>query len=146
MLIWIGRLKDWRRDFVARRYDLRRWPKSVYSSGSEPDYRFSFANERTFLAWVRTALALLAGGVALDAVSLSISDHMRHFLAIALIVLGVTCACLAWIRWARAERAMRLSDPLPGFGQVALVLSLSGAVVLLLALLVAVTALAMPRV
>jgi hypothetical protein len=30
----------------------------------EPDYRFTFANERTFLAWIRTALALIAGGVA----------------------------------------------------------------------------------
>ena len=38
----------------------------------EPDYRFSFANERTFLAWARTALALLAGGVALDVISLSV--------------------------------------------------------------------------
>ena len=34
--------------------------------GQEPDYRFSLANERTFLAWIRTALALLAGGVLLD--------------------------------------------------------------------------------
>ena len=33
--------------------------------GQDPDYRFSFANERTFLAWVRTALALLAGSVAI---------------------------------------------------------------------------------
>jgi putative membrane protein len=34
------------------------------SSSSDPDYRFSLANERTFLAWIRTALALVAGGVA----------------------------------------------------------------------------------
>jgi putative membrane protein len=33
--------------------------------GTEPDYRFTLANERTFLAWIRTALALLAGGVLL---------------------------------------------------------------------------------
>lgn len=32
--------------------------------GTEPDYRFTLANERTFLAWIRTALALIAGGVA----------------------------------------------------------------------------------
>ena len=30
------------------------------------DYRFILANERTFLAWMRTALGLVAGGVALD--------------------------------------------------------------------------------
>jgi len=30
----------------------------------EPDYRFTLANERTFLAWQRTALGLLAAAVA----------------------------------------------------------------------------------
>ncbi len=34
--------------------------------GEAPDYRFSLANERTFLAWVRTALGFLAAGVGLD--------------------------------------------------------------------------------
>ena len=41
--------------------------------GKEPDYRFSLANERTFLAWIRTALALLAGGVLLDQFSTKLS-------------------------------------------------------------------------
>ena len=45
----------------------RRRPGWVYGRGHEPDVRFSLANERTFLAWIRTALALLAAGVALDA-------------------------------------------------------------------------------
>ncbi|WP_283215114.1 DUF202 domain-containing protein [Pseudofrankia sp. DC12] len=36
----------------------------VHTVGTDPDYRFSLANERTFLAWIRTALALLAGGIA----------------------------------------------------------------------------------
>ena len=47
-----------------------RWPGFVYAGGEEPDYRFSFANERTFLAWIRTGLALLAAGVAVDAFDL----------------------------------------------------------------------------
>lgn len=34
--------------------------------GEAPDYRFSLANERTFLAWIRTSLGFLAGGVGLD--------------------------------------------------------------------------------
>ena len=47
----------------------RRWPRQVYAVGTEPDPRFSFANERTFLAWIRTALGFLAAGVAIAAVA-----------------------------------------------------------------------------
>src|SRR6185312_1745313 len=36
--------------------------------GEEPDYRFSLANERTFLAWIRTALALMAAAVGVTVV------------------------------------------------------------------------------
>jgi uncharacterized membrane protein YidH (DUF202 family) len=32
--------------------------------GQHPDYRFTLANERIFLAWIRTSLALVAGGIA----------------------------------------------------------------------------------
>ena len=93
-----------------------RWPASVYSEGVEPDYRFSFANERTFLAWIRTSLALLAAGVAIDAVDLSMGEELQHVLAILLCVVGACSAVVAWIRWALAETAMRRSGPLPGFG------------------------------
>jgi len=98
----------------------RRWPRWVYEAGSEPDARFSFANERTFLAWVRTALALLAAGVALDAVPLPIPATLQRLLAAAFVLLGLTCAVASWVRWARAERAMRRGEPLPsvGFGAV----------------------------
>ena len=47
----------------------RRWPRQVYAVGTEPDPRFTFANERTFLAWIRTALGFLAAGVAIAAVA-----------------------------------------------------------------------------
>lgn len=85
----------------------------MYGSGTEPDPRFSFANERTFLAWVRTALALLAAGVALDAIALSIPAWLQQGLAAVFIVLGLLCAVVSWLRWARAERAMRRGEPLP---------------------------------
>jgi uncharacterized membrane protein YidH (DUF202 family) len=39
----------------AERGAPRRWGGSL-DEGDEPDPRFSFANERTFLAWNRTAL------------------------------------------------------------------------------------------
>ena len=90
-----------------------RWPSWVYGVGSEPDLRFSLANERTFLAWIRTALALLAGGVALDAVELPGSDVLQQVLAVGVVVLGLGCAVMSWVRWASTERAMRLRLPLP---------------------------------
>jgi putative membrane protein len=88
----------------------------VYGEGDEPDYRFSFANERTFLAWIRTALALLAAAVAIDVVDLDVSDDVRRLLAGVLVLLGLTAAVVAWVRWAMAERAVRRSAALPSFG------------------------------
>ena len=93
----------------------RRRPAWVYDEGVEPDYRFSFANERTFLAWIRTALALVASGVAVDVIGLSGADGRGRLLAVLLIALGTGACVLSTVRWARAERAMRLSQPLPGF-------------------------------
>ncbi|HEY1134078.1 MAG TPA: DUF202 domain-containing protein [Nocardioides sp.] len=91
-----------------------RWPGWVYGVGEEPDPRFSLANERTFLAWIRTSLAFVAGGVAVDAVDLGLDDGVRTPLAILLVVLGIVCAVASWARWARTERALRRSAPLPG--------------------------------
>ena len=90
-----------------------RWPARVYGVGSEPDFRFSLANERTFLAWVRTSLALLAGGVALDAVELDGPKGLQTAVAVVLVVLGLLGAGAAWVRWAATERAMRTRRPLP---------------------------------
>ncbi|CAN5323365.1 hypothetical protein BH18ACT9_BH18ACT9_02400 [soil metagenome] len=90
-----------------------RWPAWVYGSGAEPDYRFSLANERTFLAWIRTALALVASGVALDAFPVSATEGLQAGLSATLVLLGMLCALASWVRWARAERAMRTSRPLP---------------------------------
>jgi putative membrane protein len=54
-----------------------RFPRWVCGEGSEPDPRFTLANERTFLAWIRTALALPAGGVALEALTVSLLPGLR---------------------------------------------------------------------
>ncbi len=90
-----------------------RWPRWVYDHGTEPDPRFSFANERTFLAWLRTSLALVAGAVALDAFEVPTDGSLRLALVVLLLVLGMLCAVSSFVRWARAERAMRLGEPLP---------------------------------
>lgn len=110
-----------------------RFPRWVYAAGSEPDARFSLANERTFLAWARTGLALLAGGVALEALALPIEAGLRLAASVLLIVLGGLAPALAWWGWARAERAMRRADPLPPpVGFVLLVAGVAAAAVLVL--------------
>lgn len=95
---------------------MERWPASVYGQGEEPDPRFSLANERTFLAWIRTALALLAGGVAVRALELPFGETEERVLAAALVVLAVLASTAAYARWARVERAMRRREVLPGAG------------------------------
>jgi putative membrane protein len=91
----------------------RRFPDTVYRHGAEPDARFTLANERTFLAWVRTALALIAGGVALEALGLGLHPGLRFVTALLLILAGTVTALHAWIGWIRSERALRLNTPLP---------------------------------
>ncbi len=95
---------------------IRQWfdPQEMRQVGETPDYRFSLANERTFLAWIRTGLALVAGGLAaaqfLPPLPLT---HLREAIAIALLLLGGVVAVRAVDHWARAERAMRLKRDLP---------------------------------
>ena len=103
--------------------ERRRRPGWVYDEGDEPDSRFSLANERTFLAWIRTALAVLAAGVALDALDLSLSRGLQEGLADALVLLSAVCAATAWLRWAQVERAMRRRHPLPSLGPSAAVVA-----------------------
>ncbi|MGY1815848.1 YidH family protein [Blastococcus sp. SYSU D00820] len=92
----------------------RRFPRSVYDVGEEPDPRFSLANERTFLAWIRTGLALSAAGVALEALDLDVRPGLRLAAAVVLVVLGAAVPVLAWGRWGSTERALRLGRRLPG--------------------------------
>ncbi|GAA4407352.1 DUF202 domain-containing protein [Fodinibacter luteus] len=90
-----------------------RWPGSVYDHGSDPDPRFSLANERTFLAWIRTGLALVAGAAAVDALPLPLPDAVQRALAAGLALAALLTALAAWRGWARTERAMREGAPLP---------------------------------
>jgi putative membrane protein len=110
-----------------------RQPRWVYDEGDEPDPRFTLANERTFLAWVRTSLAMLAGGVALHALTISGPHGLRTILAVGLIALGAVVGVASFVRWARVERAMRRHEPLPSFG---LGLVMTAALVVVAAILV----------
>ena len=82
--------------------------------GQEPDYRFTLANERTFLAWIRTALAVLAGGVLLDQFAARIRPgEVLGAVAAGLAVLAAVLAGCAYWRWKGNEIAMRHAAPLP---------------------------------
>jgi putative membrane protein len=100
---------------VSLRQDLRLWwsPARIADEGDTPDYRFSLANERTFLAWLRTALALIAGGFAVDQFLPGLPDGWRIALALGLLASGVLCALRAVHHWVRCERAMRRGEDLP---------------------------------
>ncbi|TCB95612.1 DUF202 domain-containing protein [Micromonospora zingiberis] len=119
---------------------IRNWfdPQELRSVGATPDYRFSLANERTFLAWLRTGLALVAGGLAaaqfLPTMSLR---HLREAISVALLLLGGAVAVRAIDHWARVERAIRLGEELPAsrFPAVLAVVVGLGALLLVVAVL-----------
>jgi putative membrane protein len=90
--------------------NLERWQQK----GQEPDYRFSLANERTFLAWIRTALAILASGVALDQLVLhSAGSRLLTYVALGLVGIATMLSALAYFRWRANQIAMRNMNPLP---------------------------------
>ncbi|MDX2376525.1 DUF202 domain-containing protein [Microbacterium sp. LRZ72] len=100
-------------DEEVRRVD-KRFPKRVFRQGADPDPRFSLANERTFLAWIRTSLALVAAGVALEALDVPIDPRFRVAAAAVFVALGLLAAVQSWVGWVRTEAAMRAGRSLPG--------------------------------
>lgn len=89
-------------------------PDRLRRIGQTPDYRFSLANERTFLAWVRTALALVAGGLAVAQFLPELRvTYLREVMAIVLLLGGAAVALRALNHWLRCERAIRLGQDLP---------------------------------
>ena len=73
----------------------------------EPDYRFTLANERTFLAWIRTCLALLAAGVALDQFAPDLGSRgFRDLTGIALALLAGGTALGGLWRWVSTQKAI----------------------------------------
>ena len=115
---------------------IRDWfdPKYLREVGTRPDYRYTLANERTFLAWLRTALALVAGGLAAAQFLPELRPaYLRELIAIVLLALGGLVAIRAVDYWARVQKSMRRDEELPqsrfpavmalavGFGALALI-------------------------
>lgn len=100
------------------------------------DYRFILANERTFLAWMRTALGLVAGGVALDQfVAIDDRSWLVGAIAVATVLLGAAVAIIGIFRWHNADAAMHEGVAIPrsnvllitgvGFALLAVIISLA---------------------
>jgi len=112
-------------------------PKSL-RDGEEPDPRFTLANERTFLAWIRTSLGLMAGAVAMEAFAGDeIPEIIRTPLACVLLVMAALLATVSFRRWIRIEASMRHNRPLPvPQASILLVLGIAtGAILLVVAIL-----------
>jgi putative membrane protein len=85
------------------------------AAGTEPDPRFTLANERTFLAWSRTALALVVAGLGVVQLLPPFPgvDWGRHVIGVPLIVLGAAVPVTAYWEWQRNQGALRRGQPLP---------------------------------
>lgn len=90
--------------------------------GAEPDPRFTMANERTVLAWVRTSLAFVVAGLA-AAVADGVVDtgNLLRVVAVVTVAVGAWLSVTSLVRWGRTERAMRLQEPLPAPSDLVLV-------------------------
>ena len=80
----------------------------------EPDYRFSLANERTLLAWVRTALALDVAGLGVIRFAPPLGGPAgREIVGGVLVLLGAVTAWSGCRRFLATDRAIRAGDPIP---------------------------------
>jgi inner membrane protein YidH len=102
--------------------------------GTEPDARFTMANERTFLAWSRTALALVVGGLAVAQLLPPFPGVPwgRSAIATPLILLGAVMSVLSYIEWRANQHALRHAEPLPR-SRLPMILAITITVIALLA-------------
>jgi putative membrane protein len=106
---------------------------------AHPDYRFTLANERTLLAWLRTALALVAGGVAVATYAPDLGvPGGSGAVALGLVLIGLATAVAGYRRWRANEDAIRNDRPLPQGGLLALLATAVAAVVVVVGVLVAI--------
>ena len=111
------------------------WCPGAFRVGEDPDPRFTLANERTFLAWIRTALALVAAAVGFEAFGSEMVGPTVHATLVVGVLTGSTMLSVsAFHRWIAVERALRLGRglPVPTFAGIAAGLVLGSALTLLM--------------
>ena len=96
------------------RPSLTACPRPRTARIEHPDYRFTLANERTLLAWLRTGLALVAGGVAVATYAPDLGVRWGSgAVAFGLVLIGLGAALGGYGRWRANEDAIRADRPLP---------------------------------
>jgi putative membrane protein len=105
-----AKIRDRRRDTPPARLDLADGEASA--NPAAPDPRVTLANERTFLAWNRTALALVAGGLAVSQLVKVGSGAAALTVALALVAFGAFMSFTGYRHWQRNDRAIRLGQPI----------------------------------
>jgi putative membrane protein len=100
----------------------------------EPDARFTFANERTFLAWSRTALALVTAGLAIAQLLPPFPGVPwgRRIIGAPLILLGSAVVVISYLEWNSNQRALRRGEPV-GHSRLPWILAVAIAVIGLIA-------------
>jgi len=83
-------------------------------AGQGPTTQVELANERTYLAWLRTGLALVAAGVAAERLLPRVGvSWVREVIGITLVLVGAVTAGFARRRWETVDRALRAARPPP---------------------------------
>ncbi|MGD9958219.1 YidH family protein [Nocardioides sp.] len=102
-----------------------------------PDPRYELANERTYLAWVRTSLGLIAGAAGLHAIDTGWPQWAESTISAVLAGTAVACTLLAWWRWRGAKAAMKAGEELPeDYGHVILTVVIAAVALAVLLLVV----------
>jgi len=85
-------------------------PGQVSPPAEHADYRFLLANERTFLAYTRTALSLQVAGLGVLQFLTQGHGSVREGLGVALVLVGSFAGLSGYLRFRRNDRTIRAGE------------------------------------